>query len=232
MDFFVAQQSLTAIQWILRAVVAFFFLLIIAKIMGQRSIAQLRLLDFMMALLLGNIISHPLSDEQLGLKGSLITMTVIVFLYCLGVFASLKYKPWRLFIDPQPIPVIKNGHIIYRQLKKARISLDFLLAELRKEKVIDISNVSLAFWEPGGRISVFLNPQYQTVTPSDLKLTVEPFLHPLPIIKEGMIDFKVLNQIGKDENWLLTKIATTHKIEEILLATINQREEIIIYLYN
>ncbi|HEY4602617.1 MAG TPA: YetF domain-containing protein [Cerasibacillus sp.] len=232
MDFFFSQESLTAIQWGLRAVVAFFFLLIIAKVMGQRSIAQLRLLDFMMALLLGNIISHPLSDEKLGLTGSLITMAVIVFLYSLGIFASLKYKPWRLFIDPQAIPVIKNGEINYHHLKKARISLDYLLAELRKEKVLDVSHVSLAFWEPGGRLSVFLNPQYQTVTPNDLKLTVEPFLHAIPIIKEGMIDFKALEQIGKDENWLLTKITYLYRLEDILLATVNQREEITVYLYN
>ncbi|MFF6015923.1 hypothetical protein [Lysinibacillus fusiformis] len=31
--------------------------------MGQRSISQLRLLDFAMAITLGNIIAHPLSDE-------------------------------------------------------------------------------------------------------------------------------------------------------------------------
>jgi uncharacterized membrane protein YcaP (DUF421 family) len=34
--------------------------------MGKRSISQLRRLDFTMALSLGNIIAHPLSDEQLA----------------------------------------------------------------------------------------------------------------------------------------------------------------------
>uniref|UniRef100_UPI0035B50BFD DUF421 domain-containing protein n=1 Tax=Peribacillus tepidiphilus TaxID=2652445 RepID=UPI0035B50BFD len=91
MGFFNSQESLTVIQWILRAVVSFFFLLIAAKIMGQRSISQLRLLDFIMALMLGNIIAHPLSDEQLGLKGSMITMSVLVILYTLCVFLSLKW---------------------------------------------------------------------------------------------------------------------------------------------
>ena len=46
MEFIHGQDSLTTIQWILRAVVAFFFLLFSAKIMGQRSISQLRLIDF------------------------------------------------------------------------------------------------------------------------------------------------------------------------------------------
>jgi len=74
LDFFYSQESLTAIQWILRAVISFFFLLIVTKIMGQRSLSQLRLLDFIMALSIGNIIAHPLSDQHLGMKGSMITI--------------------------------------------------------------------------------------------------------------------------------------------------------------
>lgn len=35
-------------------------------LMGQRSISQLGLLDFAMAIPVGNIIAHPLSDEGLG----------------------------------------------------------------------------------------------------------------------------------------------------------------------
>jgi len=54
-EFFHGQESLTAIQWVLRAVVGFFFLFIVVKVMGLRSISQLRLLDYAMAILIGNI---------------------------------------------------------------------------------------------------------------------------------------------------------------------------------
>jgi uncharacterized membrane protein YcaP (DUF421 family) len=73
MNFYQSQETLTAIEWILRAVTAFVFLVIVAKAMGQRAISQLRLIDFVIALVIGNIIAHPLSDEKLGLEGSLIT---------------------------------------------------------------------------------------------------------------------------------------------------------------
>jgi len=69
MDFFQSQDTLTAFEWILRALVAFLFLILVAKILGQRAISQLRLLDFVIALVIGNIIAHPLSDEHIGLKG-------------------------------------------------------------------------------------------------------------------------------------------------------------------
>jgi uncharacterized membrane protein YcaP (DUF421 family) len=233
MDFFYGQESLTAIQWVLRAIVAFFFLLFAAKIMGQRSISQLRLLDFVMALSLGNIIAHPLSDEQLGLKGSMITMTVLVILYTLGVFLSLKWHKFRNWLDPSPFPIIKNGQIIYKNLAKAKISIDFLLSELRKEKIEDVQKVALALWEPDGTISFFLNPQHQALTPADMQLATKPFAFPRTIIKEGKIDFNELNQIGKDEMWLKNKIKITYNVNvnDILLATIDNNDNIKIFLY-
>lgn len=59
MDFFHGKEALTAMEWILRGSVSFAFLLIIAKFMGQRSISQLRLLDFIVALTLGNNYCPP-----------------------------------------------------------------------------------------------------------------------------------------------------------------------------
>ena len=118
---FHSQESLTAIQWILRAIV-FFFLLFATKIMGQRSISQLRMLDFAMAITLGNIIAHPLSDEGLGMKGSMITMAVLVALYLIGVFEP-KMGCLSSFDRLPPIPLIKMGKLLAPTYKR----LEYLL---------------------------------------------------------------------------------------------------------
>ncbi|API94008.1 DUF421 domain-containing protein [Virgibacillus pantothenticus] len=234
MEFFGGQESLNAIQWSLRAIIGFFFLVIVAKLMGQRSISQLRFLDFVMAILIGNIIAHPLSDEQLGLKGSMITMSVLVILYLTVVFLSLRWDSLRKIFDPPPIPLIEYGKINYKNLNKARISVDILLSELRKEKTEDIQKVALALWEPGGTISIFLYPQHKPITHSNFNSTLKPFDFPKIIIKEQKIDYNVLNQLGIEEQWLLNKIKTTYNVNlsDILLATIENNEDLKIYLYN
>lgn len=234
MDFFSGQESLNTVQWGLRAVVGFFFLVFIAKIMGQRSISQLKFLDFVIALIIGNIIAHPLSDEELGLKGSMITTSVLVTLYLSGVFLSLKWTALRKIFDPTPITLIEYGKINYKNLNKARISIDVLLSELRKEKTEDIQKVALALWEPGGTISFFLYPQHQPVTHSTLTTPIKPFHFPKTIIKERKIEYNELQRIGKDEQWLLNKIETIYnvKLNDILLATVDENENLILFLYN
>ena len=234
MDFFYNQESLTAIQWILRAVISFFFLLIVTKIMGQRSLSQLRLLDFIMALSIGNIIAHPLSDQHLGMKGSMITIGVLVILYLLMVFLSLKWLKFTKFVDPSPFPLIKNGEILYKGLTKARIPIDVLLTELRKKQIHDIQQVALALWESDGTISFFLESQYQTLTPKDMKLITKSFSLPITIIKDGKIDFEELKLTGKDEDWVKNQIRTIHSldIKNILLATMDDKnDKIKVFLY-
>ena len=233
MDFFHSQESLTTIEWILRAIIAYFFLLVVAKAMGQRSIAQLRLIDFAIALIIGNIIAHPLSDEHLGLKGSMTTTVVLVLLYIGSVYTMLKWPGIRKLINPPPITLVKDGEILVKGLKKARISIDILLEELREEKVEDVKKVALALWEADGKVSVFLDPKYEPITPSTYNLATEPFDLPITIVKEGKINFQELLQINKPEDWLIAALKNQHQtdVRNVLLATIDRKSNLKVFLY-
>jgi len=233
MEFFHSQESLTTIQWILRAVFSFIFLLIVTKVMGERTLSRLRLIDFTIALILGNILAHPLSDEKLGMKGSLISTTVLIILYISSVFLNLKWNTFRKWFEPSPYPLIVNGQIIYKNLAKARITIDHLLSELRKEKIEAVHQIALAQWEPDGTISFFLSPQLQALTPEDMQLVKKPFSFPVTIIKEGKIDFNALQQTGKDSAWLENKFLIFNvNAQDILLATLDGNDDMKIYLYH
>ena len=233
MDFFQSQETLTSIEWVLRAVIAFIFLVIVAKVMGQRAISQLRLLDFVLALVIGNIIAHPLSDENLGLKGSVITTIVLISLYLVGIYLILKWPWFRSIVTPPPINLVKDGEIMYQGLKKARISIDVLLEELREKKVEDVKKVALAIWEADGKVSVFLDPKYNPITPANYQLATEPFDLPKLIIKDGKLELKELKQINRDEQWIVSKLKTQYQTEvkNVLLATIDKKENLKVFLY-
>ena len=233
MDFFHSQESLTTIQWVLRAIISYVFLLFATKLMGRRSISQLRLIDFTIALILGNILAHPLSDEKLGMKGSVITTTVLVVLYTISVFISLKWNFFKEWIEPSPFPLIRDGEIQYKKLKKARITMEHLLSELRKEKIEEVKKVALALWEPDGTISFFLFPQHQSLTAEDMQIIKKPFTFPTTLILEGKVDFNVLHSHSKDAVWLDKKLEILNvEIPALLLATIDNNDNLTVYPYD
>ncbi|TYP78221.1 DUF421 domain-containing protein [Paenibacillus methanolicus] len=225
MEFFKSQESLTALQWILRSIVGFVFLLVAAKMLGQRSISQLRFLDFIIALTLGNIIAHPLSDEHLGLKGSMITTVMLVVLYMASIWLSLKVPVFKHFFDPPALTLIQDGKLNYRNLGKAKLPIEFLYAELRKSNVEDIAKVAYAAWEPGGTLSVFVHPANQPVTPEDLKLPVQPFNLTKPIITDGHMNHELLRDIGKEQAWLEKQIQPA-RLSDVILATVDSKHTV------
>ncbi|MGG1519204.1 DUF421 domain-containing protein [Paenibacillus oryzisoli] len=226
-DFYRGQESLSAIEWALRAVVDYLFLVVTAKALGQRSISQLRFLDFIIALILGNIIAQPLSDEHLGLPGSMITTIVLVVLYAATSWLGMKWNVLKHFLDPPPLVLVRHGKLQMANLRKARVTVDHLFSELRKEQVDDVAKVALALWEPGGIMSIFLEAPYQTVTAKDLNIPTSPFSLVKPIIVEGVSEPKTLAQHGKDLAWLQKQIASQHTdMADVVLATIDDQNKV------
>ncbi|WP_054024500.1 DUF421 domain-containing protein [Bacillus sp. FJAT-28004] len=99
-----------------------------------------------------------------------------------------------------------DGKFNYRNLSKAKLQIEFLYAELRKSNVEDITKVAFAAWEPGGTLSVFVNTAYRAVTPTDLKLSTQPFNLTKPIIIDGQMEHALLCETGKDRAWLEKEI--------------------------
>jgi uncharacterized membrane protein YcaP (DUF421 family) len=233
LDFFQSHESLSILEWVYRAFVAFVFLVIVAKLLGQRTLSQLRLLDFVIALVIGNIIAHPLSDQRIGMKESMVTTAVLVILYLIGIYLVLNIHWFRKLITPLPIEIIQNGEIHYQGLKKARITLDILLEELREKKVDDIKKVALAIWEANGKISIFLEPQYEPATAAACQIETDPFELPRTIIKEGKIVSKGLSEMKKDEAWLRVELERVYhtEVKNVLLATIDSKESLKVFYY-
>ncbi|MFD3447815.1 DUF421 domain-containing protein [Microbacteriaceae bacterium 4G12] len=225
MHIFKGAVHITISEWVVRAIVAYLFLMIVAKVMGQRSISQLHFLDVVLALLLGGNLSNPLSDERLDLTGAMTTTLVLVILHVISSFLGLKWELWRKFLEPNPLLLVKNGEIQLRNLRRARISIDYLLSELRLQNIEDIQKVAIALWEPGGNISAFVQTEHQSFTKKDGKLNVEPFAMPIVVIKEGKIWKDGLASLGKTETWLRQQVIE-QPIANILLATVDRNDEV------
>ncbi|KFN02932.1 DUF421 domain-containing protein [Bacillus clarus] len=230
MYIFEGAKNLSTSEWIVRAIIAYIFLILVAKAMGQRSIAQLRFLDVVLVLLLGGNISNALSDEKVGLFGSMLTTFILVVLHIISSVLMLKWDRWRRFLEPAPIILIHNGAIDFSNLKKARITVEYLFSELRIQNVSDIETIKLALWEASGVISIFQYPEYETVSRLDLKVAGRKSPIAFILVKDGKIQKDVLALLGKTEDWVKGFLSKEAEVEAIKLATVDETYKINILL--
>ena len=114
-------------------------------------------------------------------------MLILLVIQLVSSFISLKSKKFRDIVDGEPTIIIRHGKIIEQEMRKQRYNLDDLFQQLREQQIGSVHEVSFAYLEPSGNLSVFKHDDIQPV---------------LSLISDGVIQNKHLELIGKTDEWL------------------------------
>jgi uncharacterized membrane protein YcaP (DUF421 family) len=144
---------------ILRAGAIYFFLLIIFRIAGKRSIAELSNFEFVLFLIVGEAGSQAVIGNDFSItNGFLVIMTLVG----LNVGLSLiKTKSERLkkMMDGRPVVIVENGKPIKDILTAVRIAEDDILAVARELQGLErMDQIKYAVLETSGGITIIPKP--------------------------------------------------------------------------
>lgn len=212
---------------IIRAAILYIFVILMVKLMGKRQIGQLQPAEFVITILISEIVTVPMQDNSLPLLSSVMAVLLLVSLEILLSAASLKFMKLRTAVEGNSIIVIRDGMIDQQQLKRLRLTIDDLTEALRQKDVFDISDVQYAIVETNGTLSVLLKPEKQTVTAE--MLNINPVNHGMActVISDGEIKKPAFKECNLTEEQLLRVIKKESlKIEDIMLMTADKSGKI------
>ncbi|MEG0545665.1 MAG: DUF421 domain-containing protein [Oscillospiraceae bacterium] len=150
-----------------RTIILYILVICTMRILGKRQIGQLQPAEFVITLLLSEILVIPMQDTQLPLINTFIPAFLLVGFEILISVISLKSIKFRSILQGNSLIVISNGVLDQKQLKRLRFTIDDLLEALRKKDVFDISIVQYAIVETDGTLSVMLKPEFDTPDAKD-----------------------------------------------------------------
>lgn len=139
---------------VLRSVVIYLFLLLAFRFTGKRQVGQLTPFDLVVLLIISNVVQNAVIGNDNSLGGGLIGAVTILALNYGVVEVAYWFKRARRLLEPQPALLVHNGRILHDNLQRERITLDELLAALRKHGVVEPAKVRFAVLEETGEISV------------------------------------------------------------------------------
>ena len=186
---------------LIRSILIYAFLILIMRLMGKRQLGELELTDLVITLLLSEIATIPITDQNTPLLHAIIP---VVTLACLEVFTSalsIRFPKFKSILSPKPAILIRNGKANRQEMKKVRISLDELLSELRQSNIPDISQVQYAILESNGKLSIITKAAY--TSPSAQQLGLQPTENGIMhiIYCDGVFSTEESRSIGKDQRW-------------------------------
>ncbi len=190
------------------------------RLMGKRQIGELQPAELVVTILISNIATLPLEDQNLPLLMGIAPMLLLICFEVLLAFLGLKSRKIRHLLAGGPQVIIRGGVIDQRIMAELRFTLDDLMTALRSNGIFDIRDVQLAVVETNGTVSACQKAAVQPLTPEDLHMHPEAADPPEVIIADGAVSNEGLAACGMELPELLHQLKRKHlKPEQIFLLT-------------
>lgn len=142
-----------ALVVVLSAIGIALVLLLLMRLLGQRSIARMTTFDVAILLVLGSAGGRVITGYTPSLAAGVLALVILVLLR--GLADSLARTAWGVrLIRNKPLLLVREERIIADNLKRARVSDGELWEALRLAGIRNLSEVALVIFESTGSISV------------------------------------------------------------------------------
>lgn len=212
---------------LIRTVIIYVFLISIMRLMGKRQLGELEVSELVSTILLSDIASLPICDQDIPLSYAIIPIITITFFEVGMSFLLTKVPCLKKLISASPSIVINKGKLNRRELAKNRISLDELLSELRQRGIADIEEVEYAIIEQNGKVTVIPKAKYSPPKATELGLSPKETGLCHIIVADGHIDKYGLKRMRKSREWLTTLLQKQKvELKDIFLLTLDDSEKL------
>jgi len=158
---------------VIRTVAVYLGILIVIRIAGKRLMGQMNSQDLVVVLLLSNVVQNAIIGEDNSLVGGLLGAAVLVLVNA-GLDRLTLRIPWLAWLlDGRPTVVVTDGLLDHRALLHLGMTPEELDNAIQAQGADSLSQVRRVAVEPGGSVTVELQPDARTATIGDLRRAVE-----------------------------------------------------------
>ncbi|MFF5996122.1 DUF421 domain-containing protein [Lysinibacillus sp. KU-BSD001] len=165
------------------------FILILAgvlllRIAGRKSIAQMTLAQTIVMISIGTIIVQPIVEKSM--VKAIIAAAIFVISVIILEYLQLKSNAFEKFITGKSKVVISNGTLNIQNLKKLRLTVDQLEMRLRNQGIANIEDIQTATIEPNGQLGFELKEDAKPLTVGEFKKLMNIYFEEMPLNASNM----------------------------------------------
>jgi uncharacterized membrane protein YcaP (DUF421 family) len=147
------------LEIIVRGSIMYLALFIMLRVILKRQTGTLTITDLLLITLLADASQNAIAGEYKSIPtGIVLVATIISWNYAFD-WLSFRSEWFRELIEPSPLPLVKNGRMLRRNMRQELITEDELMMQLREQGLNDMAKVKEAYMESDGRISIIEDKQ-------------------------------------------------------------------------
>ena len=143
---------------VLRAVIIYLLVFAFTRALGRRELATLQPFDFILLVVIGDLIQSGVTQNDLSFTGVLIVVSTIGILQVIISYLGFRVRRMRPFLQGEPIVLVEKGKLIDRNMRRERLTLDDLAEKARLSEIESLDRIKWAVLETNGDISFIKQP--------------------------------------------------------------------------
>jgi len=143
------------LEVLIRSLIIYISVIIIARLLGKRMNGQLSILEKAVMVLMGAILAVPMQQPDKGLLQGIVLLLGILLLLRGINWLAFKNKRLERVIHGGTALLVKDGELQLEALHKAKVSKQQLFSIIRSKEVYQLGKIKRLYMEPYGLFSLY-----------------------------------------------------------------------------
>ena len=140
---------------VIRPTLVYLFLLLLLRLTGKRTLAQITSFDFVLLLIISEATQQALIGEDNSMINAAIVVSTLIGINILMSLLKQRSKWFDRLLDDIPLVVVANGKPLKERMDKSRIDEDDVLDAARESHGLErMDQIRHAILERDGQISI------------------------------------------------------------------------------
>ena len=148
------KDGLQAHQAAARAVVVYFVGLLIVRVGKSRLIARITSIDVILGFILGSLLARGITGSA-SISGTIAASVAVVACHSLFTYLAFRWHAFGTLLKGRYLrPLVIGGQFQHENMRRSHLSEHDVMEEVRLKGIDDISQVTHAYKERNGEVSV------------------------------------------------------------------------------
>jgi uncharacterized membrane protein YcaP (DUF421 family) len=138
---------------VLRAAIAYVFIVFMLRIIGRRELSTLAASDIVLLVVMGDLIQNGVTQSDQSVTGVFLAVSTLALLTVAMSVVSYKSRRAQTLIQGAPLILVEEGKAVDQNLRSERLNLDDVAEEARLQGIETIDEIKWCVLETSGNMS-------------------------------------------------------------------------------
>src|SRR5215211_8711877 len=107
---------------VIRAVVAFVFMIVLLRVVGRRELSSLEPFDLVLLIVMGDLVQQGVTQSDYSFTGLLLSVGTFAVLTVAFSFVTARVPRLRPVLEAGPLIIVQDGKLVEKNLRKERLT--------------------------------------------------------------------------------------------------------------